>query len=224
MAEEKAKKEASIIEIIQEMVANGESEEKILSTLRDLGVSPEKAKRLLLVGQADTFALLRSEISKIVKSDLELEKPRLTKYIEEQARKATESMKQNIEKEVLGDLQKYEKDITGQSKTFQEQISETVSKVADLSDRVRNQLNALGAQVDTVQRDLDEMKVKGIGMRSRIISVLFIALGLGFCGMAGYFAFTYFSMITTGITIDAIIMLLAVGMIGITMLFVASLF
>ena len=227
MAETKPKasdKEASIIEIIQEMVSSGENEDKILSNLRDLGVDPEKAKRLLLIGQADTFALLRSEISKIVKADLDLEKPRLTKYIDEQAQKSTTEMKENIEKEVLADIQKYEKDITGQSNTFQEQIGETVTKVAELSDRVRNQLNALGSQVDTVQKDLDEMKVKGIGMRSKVISMLFIVLGLGFCVMAGYLAFTYFSLITTGITIDAIIMLLAVGLIGITMLFVASLF
>lgn len=223
MAEGKGK-EASIIEIIQEMVANGEPEEKILQTLRDLGVEPEKAKRLLLIGQADTFALLRSEISKIVKADLELEKPRLTKYIEGQAREAAEAVKKKIEKAVMTDLQRYEKDITGQSKTFQERISETVAKIAELSDRVKEQLNALGEQVDTVQRDLDELKVKGIGFRSKLISLLFLAFGVLFCGMAAYLAYTSFSLMPMGITIDAIIMLLVVGMIGVTMLFVALLF
>ena len=224
MAEQKKEREASIIEIIQEMVANGENEEKILSTLQDLGVSPEKAKRLLLVGQADTFALLRSEISKIVKSDIELEKPRFTKYLEETVKRSSQGVRERIEKAVMSDLQKYEKDITGQSKTFQEQIHDTVSKMASLSERVRNQLNALGAQVDTVQKDMDEMKVKGVGMRNKFISILFIILGLGFCGWAGYMSYAYFELISTGITIDAIIMMLAVGLIGITMLFVASLF
>ncbi len=224
MAEVK-KKEKSIIEIIQQMVANGDSEEKILKTLKDLGVPMENAKRLLLVGQADTFALLRSEISKIVKSDLELEKPRLTKYIDEEAQRASEAAKGKIEQEVIADLQKYEKDITGQSKTFQEQIGETVKTVADLSDRVRDQLNALGAQVDTIQKDMDEMKVRGLGVRNRIISLLFIVLGVVFCGLAGYFAYQNFSLISagTGLSIDAVIILLVVGMIGITLLFVASL-
>jgi uncharacterized membrane protein YidH (DUF202 family) len=70
------------------------------------------------------------------------------------------------------------------------------------------------------------MKIKGVGMRSRIISIIFVILGLAFCGMAAWFAYTNFSLITagTGIPIDAIIILLAVGMIGITMLFVATLF
>ena len=220
----KAGKESSIIEIIQQMVASGESEEKILSTLRDLGVPMEKAKRLLLIGQADTFALLRSEISKIVKADIDLEKPRLTKYIEEQAKTASDSMKGNIEKTVIADLQKYEKDITGQSKTFQEQIGDTVKKVTDLSARVRNQLNALGTQVDTIQKDLDEMKVSGLGMKNKVISIIFVLVGLGFLGLAGYYAYTFFELLTVGMPIDAIIALLVVGIIGITALFVASLF
>ena len=207
------------------MVANGDSEENILNTLKDIGVPMENAKRLLLVGQADTFALLRSEISKIVKSDLELEKPRLTKYIDAQAQRASEAAKVKIEQEIISDLQKYEKDITGQSKTFQEQIGETVKTVVDLSDRVRDQLNALGTQVDTIQGDLGEMKVKGLGVRNRIISLLFILLGVIFCGLAGYFAYQNFNLISAGIglPIDAVIILLVVAMIGITLLFVASL-
>jgi len=63
-------KEASIIQIIQDMVKNGESEEKIIKTLESLGVEADKAKRLLLLGQADTFALLRNEISKIIAADM----------------------------------------------------------------------------------------------------------------------------------------------------------
>ena len=222
---ETKEKEKSIIEIIQQMVANGDSEENILNTLKDIGVPMENAKRLLLVGQADTFALLRSEISKIVKSDLELEKPRLTKYIDAQAQRASEAAKVKIEQEIISDLQKYEKDITGQSKTFQEQIGETVKTVVDLSDRVRDQLNALGTQVDTIQGDLGEMKVKGLGVRNRIISLLFILLGVIFCGLAGYFAYQNFNLISAGIglPIDAVIILLVVAMIGITLLFVASL-
>ena len=46
------------------MVRDGESEEKILGTLRDLGVSMDKAKKLLLLAQADTFNLLKSELKK----------------------------------------------------------------------------------------------------------------------------------------------------------------
>ena len=51
--------DVSIIKIIQDMVREGESEEKVIQTLKELGVDPDKAKRLLLLGQADTFGLLR---------------------------------------------------------------------------------------------------------------------------------------------------------------------
>ena len=77
--------EPSIIEIIQNMVREGESEEKIVQTLQQLGVEPKKAQRLLLLAQADTFALLRSEISKIVKQDVDAEKQGLNVFVQQQA-------------------------------------------------------------------------------------------------------------------------------------------
>ena len=141
MAQKKVEKEASIIEIIQEMVREGESEEKIVETLKSLGVEPEKAKRLLLLGQADTFSLLRSEISKIVKTDIEAEKPAFVDFIRGQTENAGTKTKERISKEVLADVQKYEKAITGQSKSFQEQMAENMRRVTEISERVRGSLN-----------------------------------------------------------------------------------
>ena len=76
--------DTSIIEIIRKMVANGDSEEKIVKQLKDLGVDPDKAKRLVLLGQADTFALLSSEISKIVNAELDKQRPNMQKYMVEE--------------------------------------------------------------------------------------------------------------------------------------------
>ena len=86
------KPQASIIEVIQEMVRNGESEENIIKSLEQLGIEPDKAKRLLLVGQADTFALLQSEITKIVRNQVEMEKPQLVEYIQYATGKAEDKM------------------------------------------------------------------------------------------------------------------------------------
>jgi len=94
MAEQK--NQASIIELIQQMVSEGVPEEKIVQTLKELGVEPEKAKRLLLLGQADTFALLRSEIARIVVDDIEKEKPNLVKFISEEGEKAGQKSREKI--------------------------------------------------------------------------------------------------------------------------------
>ena len=64
----------SIIDIIQKMVQEGQPQEKILQTLKDLGVNEEQSKRLLLIAEADTFTLLKKEINSLVKDELLLQK------------------------------------------------------------------------------------------------------------------------------------------------------
>ena len=214
------KSEASIIEVIRQMVAAGESEEKIVHTLRDLGVEPAKAQRLLLLGQADTFTLLRGEINKIVTEYVEKEKPRLVQFIEEEGGKAGDKVRKEVSKAAMDDLRKYEKDITGQSKTFQEQINETVSSMAELNTRVREKLNELGEQLKQAQLDLEEMKLRGVGGRNRAISLLLIVVGLAFFAYDFYLFTTQFSGV---LTIDSMIVAVVVGLIGVTSLFVATL-
>lgn len=211
--------EAGIIDIIQKMVSDGESEEKIVQTLEDLGVEPDKAKRLLLLGQADTFALLRSEIAKIVAADLEKQKPALEDYISETVEKSVEGSKEKVEKAVMADLKKYEKDITGQSKTFQEMINENMRRVAELSDRVREQLNNLGEAVQKVQVDMDEIKVKGVGGRNRLVSLALLFAGFVF--LAGDL-YLFYGSFGGAVTIDSIIITVVMALVGITLLFVAT--
>ncbi len=211
--------ESSIIEIVRKMVAEGEPEERIIQSLKDLGIEEDRAKRLLLLGQADTFALLRSEISKIVRADIEAEKPKLMDFIQQEANKAAEKGKETMEKAVMADLKKYEKDITGQSKTFQEQINETVQKFAELSDRVRSKLNDLGEQVRQVQIDMDEFKLKGVGTRNKLLSMVLIALGVAFLIADLYMLLT----MQAPISADSIIILVIMALVGIVMLFVATL-
>lgn len=215
----KEQKESSIIQIIQDMVKEGESEEKIIQTLQSLGVEPEKAKRLLLLGQADTFALLRNEISKIVSTDMDNEKPKIIKYLQDQSEVVSKDMKKKVSSEVMKDLEDYEKNITGQSKTFQQQMGENIRAVTDLTDRTKNALNELGLRINTIEKDMEEMKVKGVGSRNKFISLGLIALGLIFCLSALYMFFTN----SQAMTMDSIIVTVIMALIGITLLFVATL-
>lgn len=219
MAPAKKIEEASIIEVIRKMVADGENEEKIVQTLRDLGIEPDKAKRLVLLGQADTFALLKSEISKIVASEIEKQKPVLEKAIAEETKKISKGTKDELTSSIIVDLKKYEKDITGQSKTFQEQIGETVSKMAELSERVKTKLNEQGDAIKQIQLDMDETKLLGISKRNKLVSLILIIFGSGFC-IGGFYLLV--STFSGEITVDNIIFLVTMVLMGITMLFVST--
>ncbi|GEM_PF-3156839 len=82
--------ERSIMQIISEMVREGETEDKIVETLSNLGITEAEAKRLLLVAQSHTFELLKSEIEKIVESHISEQKPELKNYIKKQISNAAE--------------------------------------------------------------------------------------------------------------------------------------
>ncbi|HIH21197.1 MAG: hypothetical protein J4478_04255 [Candidatus Diapherotrites archaeon] len=222
MAEQK--NQASIIELIQQMVSEGVPEEKIVQTLKELGVEPEKAKRLLLLGQADTFALLRSEIARIVVDDIEKEKPNLVKFISEEGEKAGQKSREKITTLVMQDVQKYEKAITGQSKSFQELIGDNVRKVTELSDRVKDALNELGEQVGQLKIDMDEMKIRGIGLRNRLIGLLLLLVGIAFLALDFYLFVTKFIPANAVISPDSLIVTLILALVGVTLVFLASAF
>jgi hypothetical protein len=209
----------SIIDIIEKMVRDGEPEEKILKTLLELGVEPEKAKKLLLLGQADTFSLLKREIRNIVHEELEKEKPMLKKFIEEETIQASYEARQELTKAVISDLKEYEKDISGYNKTFQEKLDENVRKITDMNDKLKIKLNEMGENLRQVQIDMDEMRIKGIGSRNKLISNALWLLGL-FFGVGTFYIFiTSFGQ---ALTIDNIIVMITMALITITMLFVAT--
>ena len=214
-----AKPESSIIEIIEKMVKDGESEEKILKTLLDLGVEPEKAKKLLLLGQADTFALLKREIRNIVMDEIEKEKPVLKRFIEEQAVQAGYESRQELTKAVISDLKEYEKDVSGHNKAFQEKLDDNIRKVTEMNDKVKMKLNEMGEAVRQVQVDMDEVRIKGVGSRNKLISNALWLLGL-FFGVGTFY--TFITSFGQALSIDTIIVMVTMALITITMLFVAT--
>ena len=220
MTEKTGKKsEVSIIEIIQQMVSSGESEETIVKTLRDLGVDEDKAKRLLLLGQADTFALLRSEISKIVMADVEKGKPALIKHITAEAEKAGEKIREHVEKQLLDDVKKYEKELGGKAETFQSAINENVTKLAGLSNEVRTKLNEMGKELGRVKLDVSDVRLRGLSGKGRLVGLLLLTMGVVFLAVDLFLFVTTFNM---ALSIDTIIVTIVIALMGITMLFVAT--
>ncbi len=120
---------------------------------------------------------------------------------------------------MISDLKQYERDITGQSKTFQEQIGDNIAKVNDLNERVKVKLNELGEAVRQVQVDMDEAHMKGVGGRNGLISNAMWILGLAFGIGVLYFFYANFDK---ALTIDNLILMTIMGLISVTMLFVAT--
>ncbi len=212
--------EPSIIEIIQNMVKEGESEDKILSTLSQLGVEQKKAQRLLLLAQADTFALLRNEISKIVKQDIEAEKQGLNQYIQKEAQSAVQGVKQNLATEIKQDLTSYEKQVSQDRKGFESQTVDTVTKFTDLAERIRIRVNELGKDVQQIKVDQDEMKLRGVGTQNRMVSFLLLGVGVLFVLAAlGMFVFNFGAVLS----IESIIVFIIMALIGVAAMFVSTL-
>src|SRR3989344_1429485 len=207
-------KEQSIIQIIQQMVAAGEPEEKIITTLKDLGVEPEQAKRLLLIGQADTFAILRNEIHKIVLEDIDKEKTNINRFIESEATRTANQKSSDAFEKIKRDIDNYTKEMTGKEEQFQSQINETIEKV-------RIKLNELGGQTQQVRLDLDELKLSGVGKRNSAIGLTVMGLGVIFMLLTLYQFANYF--LTGALTFDALIFTVVFAFIGIASLVVSTL-
>ncbi|QQR92660.1 MAG: hypothetical protein IPJ89_00230 [Candidatus Iainarchaeum archaeon] len=212
--------EPSIIEIIRNMVAEGESEEAILQTLAQLGIDQKKSQRLLLLAQADTFALLRSEIGKVVKQEIETQKNDMRSFMQTEAKSSVEGLRGALTQSVKQDLVAYENQITNQSRSFQSQISDTVQKFTELSERVRITLNTLGKDVQQIKADQDELRLKGISSKNRIISTIVLIIGILFVlADLALFVLNFGS----ALTIDSVIIFIVMALVGVTMMFVATL-
>jgi len=88
--------ETSIIEIIEKMVREGRPQKEILKELKSVGIKEEQARKLLLLGEADTFALLKKEIKKMVKEDMKAEEEIFRKLIVEIVKEEEKKVEENL--------------------------------------------------------------------------------------------------------------------------------
>ena len=209
----------NLLQLVKKMKNKGASKEEIIQTLKGFNIEAKDAEKLLLLAEGDTYSLLKSEISKIVNEELERSKAELKKFIEEEAKKQTEGLGKAIAKQVKVDIEEHEKRLLKKSSEFEGKISDTVAKVTELSDRVRIKLNDLAEQVASVRMDLDELKISGISVRNRLISILLILFGLAFIALDLYRFVIY---LNATMSIDAVITTVIYAFIGLSLMFLAT--
>jgi hypothetical protein len=204
-------KKASIISIIQEMVQNNASESEIISTLVNLGVTQDQAKRLLLIAQADTFTLLRSEIDSLVKKSVVEQSDFMKKDFSGFVDKIIEQKKESLKKEIEEEFLRNKLMNSAQQKQFQDSINDSVSKLAKLNEEVYLASKENEKTINLIKKDLDETKLKGIKVRNSFFRLFLIGLSLIF------FAFSLFFLISLDIktiTSDSIIAVTVLAFIG----------
>ncbi len=220
MAEKSTPSQASIVSIIREMVKSGESEENILASLKELGIKEKDAKKLLLLGEADTFALLQNEINKMVKEYFEKEKPAFEKHIREEIKSEERAMTDRVEKRALGAFKEDQKFIENQATMFQARVNQSVKNVLQLNQQTRQQIADLGGRVSNNERETWSLKDRIYGSRMvSIVSMILVALEIGLVAATAYLILTgfgnipYGTLVTTG----------AIGAILATMIFLIRL-
>ncbi len=191
MAQSDEASQASIISIIREMVKSGESEETIVKSLKELGISEKDAKKLLLMGEADTFALLESEINKMVKQYFEREKPALARYIKKQVEEQEQEMVDRVENRALSAFKEDQKFIENQATMFQARVNQSVKNILELNQETKRQITDLGGRIANAERDVWTIKERVFGSKTvKLVSLVLLTLEGALVGATAYLLFT----------------------------------
>lgn len=183
----------SVIELIQKMVEENQSESRIIATLRDLGVPEAQAKRLLLLGQAKTFSLVKSEISNMVESEVDEQKLELEKFVDARVSKIVADKEKDLQKTLEVQFVHYRTKVKAEQEDFQKHIKETIAKMSEISEDLKEQQNNNAKIILDLKKDLDEARIKGLKTRKSAIRLTLNGFGvLCFISAIGLFIYSIF--------------------------------
>jgi Flp pilus assembly protein TadB len=203
---------AGIIDTIQSMVSNGESEESILSTLKTMGVTEKQAKRLLLVGQAQTFKALERDISSIVQKELAKNMKEHIKLLAQQARETGKINKQLV----LQEVKKYVQNISGLER-FERETLDRVIESEDHSQEALGKTLVMQKRMKTLEKDLNSLKEKHVGLRKNVFMMLLLSLGIVFAAATVYIIFNDPAKLNENILLVGVL-----GVLAITSMFIST--
>lgn len=196
------KQEKSIVNIVQNMLQSGESADKILLTLKEMGITDEQSKTLLMMAQTNTFAVLQGDIKQQVSETIE---QKLPDYENDLANKITELNKTSqdgIKDFVLLEAGKNEQ-------KFEEKIQGHVDKMLDISVEQDK-------KVDIIKQKLDDLganyakTVLGSTKWLFYMRVTAFAIGIGIAGFLIY----RISTLSPGYSIDFLIFYIVLGIVS----------
>lgn len=210
----------SIIEVIQKMVQEGQPREKIIQTLRELGVNDEQSKKLLLIAEADTFTLLKKEINNLVKESFEEERKNFEEIIHSDLQKIEDEEKGNVREIALSELGSAKQQIIDESKNFEDKINKTISSSQKTVSMVKIALDSINEKISQMELDIEQIKVHKFRKKSMLFSYSMLTMGTILLAVSIYLFFVSFEkldaslMVMVGIMIIASITLMFASIIG----------
>jgi len=170
--------DGSIINVIQKMVQEGQPQEKIIQTLRDLGVEEEQAKKLLLIAEADTFTLLRKEINSMVKEEFAGQKSQFEEIIHSDLAKVEEEEKGKIRELAVAQIGDVKQNVINEAKAFEERVNKTINSSQKTVSMVKIALDSINERIAQIELDTEQLKVHKFRKRSMFFSYTMLAIGV----------------------------------------------
>jgi len=199
----------SIIDIIQKMVQEGQPRERIVQTLRDLGVSDDQAKKLLLIAEADTFTLLKKEINSLVKTEFASQRKDFEGIIHKDLESLEEEEKEKVKQVALSELSSVQEEVMSEAKGFEGRVNKTISSSEKAVSLVKIALDSLNNRIAQTELDIEQLKVHKFRRKSMFFSYAMLALGCVVLVMAFVLLFMGFGKLDSGQILVIAILILA---------------
>ena len=168
----------SIINVIQKMVQEGQPRERIIQTLRDLGVEEEQAKKLLLIAEADTFTLLRKEIGTMVREEFVGQKSQFEDIIHQDLAKVEEEEKGKVRELAVAQLSDVRQEVINEARGFEERVNKTINSSQKTVSMVKIALDSINERIAQMELDTEQLKVHKFRKRSMAFSYIMLATGV----------------------------------------------
>jgi hypothetical protein len=209
-----APKQDSIIEIIQKMVRDGESRDKIVQTLIDLGVSEEQAKRLLLIAEADTFTLLKKEINSLVKGEMDSQRRDFEEIIHEDIAKAERDEREKVAEVAKVELKDVEKEIINKTKEFEGRVDKTIGSSEKTVNMVKMAIDSIQNRLSQLEIDLEQIKIHRYRRGGKVISYTLMILGaLTLFSSVALLYFNFYALDSAQMMMIAVLMLASLALV-----------
>jgi len=205
----------SIINVIQKMVQEGQPREKIIQTLRDLGVEEEQAKKLLMIAEADTFTLLKKEINFLVKDEFAGQKTDFEEIIHNDLEKVENEQKSLVKKIALDELSDVREDVIKETKGFEERVNNAINSSQKTVSMVKIALDSINERLAQMELDVEQMKVHKFRKKSMVISYAVLVAGALLLATSVYLLVFNFTLMD----IPQMIMILIMALASIVLMF-----
>lgn len=197
------------------MVQEGQPREKIIQTLRDLGVEEDQAKKLLMIAEADTFTLLKKEIGVLVRDQFASEKKGFEEVIHKDLARLEEEEKGKVKQLAMSELSSAQDAVLNEAKSFEDRINKTLSASEKTVSLVRVALDSINQRIAQMELDVEQMKVHKFRKKSLVFSFAMLGLGAVILVVALFLFFINFG----NIDLAQIVMLSILIMASITLMF-----